>query len=149
MTKRPKVSHVTWHRQDDGLRTKLAVALMRALQDGSLQQHLDKAPRWAALRGDGSETMIPLVSLKTRWFNSPNQTGLTWFNASTIQNLGLVCTLFLCSPGYRFLTRTRGHTLFVSPVFSAKTWGIRGFPFTDLGDPVASQPAAGCFQRFL
>jgi len=28
---------------DDGLRTKLAVALMRALQDGSLQQHLDKA----------------------------------------------------------------------------------------------------------
>ncbi|CAL1151758.1 unnamed protein product [Cladocopium goreaui] len=134
---------------DDGLRTKLAVALMRALQDGSLQQHLDKAPRWAALRGDGSETMIPLVSLKTRWFNSPNQTGLTWFNASTIQNLGLVCTLFLCSPGYRFLTRTRGHTLFVSPVFSAKTWGIRGFPFTDLGDPVASQPAAGCFQRFL
>jgi hypothetical protein len=48
MTKRPKVSHVTWHRQDDGLRTKLAVALMRALQDGSLQQHLDKAPRWAA-----------------------------------------------------------------------------------------------------
>eukprot|EP00435_Cladocopium_sp_Y103_P022548 s2007_g5.t1 len=28
---------------DDGLRTKLAIALMKAVQDGSLQQHLDKA----------------------------------------------------------------------------------------------------------